>query len=366
MSDLQLLEQTQSRSLFDSMQTNDHEMVVYCNDNASGLRAIVAVHNTTLGPAMGGVRMWAYGSEVEALTDALRLSRGMTLKNALAGINVGGGKAVIIGDARQHKTEALLRRFGRFIHNLNGKYYTAEDVGMTAEDMIHVSQETPFVAGMPTFAGGSGDPGTMTAYGVYLGIKASIKHLTGSDALKGKRILVQGVGSVGADLTEHLREEDAEVFIYDIYPEVMQRIAQQTGAKPITQSEVYILDVDVYAPCALGATLNPETIPQLKCAIVAGSANNQLLEEERDAEALQERGILYAPDFLVNAGGIINVSMELETYNYERAKALTERIYDRTLENFAIAAEQNITTHQAALQMAQRRIDALGHNLLYR
>ncbi|MEL6653049.1 MAG: Glu/Leu/Phe/Val dehydrogenase dimerization domain-containing protein, partial [Bacteroidota bacterium] len=197
MSDLQLLEQTQSRSLFDSMQTNDHEMVVYCNDNASGLRAIVAVHNTTLGPAMGGVRMWAYGSEVEALTDALRLSRGMTLKNALAGINVGGGKAVIIGDARQHKTEALLRRFGRFIHNLNGKYYTAEDVGMTAEDMIHVSQETPFVAGMPTFAGGSGDPGTMTAYGVYLGIKASIKHLTGSDALKGKRILVQGVGSVG-------------------------------------------------------------------------------------------------------------------------------------------------------------------------
>ncbi|MEL7341636.1 MAG: Glu/Leu/Phe/Val dehydrogenase family protein, partial [Bacteroidota bacterium] len=215
-------------------------------------------------------------------------------------------------------------------------------------------------------AGGSGDPGIMTAYGVYLGIKASIKHLTGSDALKGKRVLVQGVGSVGADLTEHLRKEEAEVFIYDLYPEVMQRIAMQTGAKPISQSEVYTLDVDVYAPCALGATLNPDTIPQLNCAIVAGSANNQLFDEQRDAQALQDRGVLYVPDFLVNAGGIINVSMELETYNYERAKALTEKIYDRTLQNFALATEQNITTHQAALQMAQRRIDALGHNLLYR
>ncbi|MFK7922619.1 MAG: Glu/Leu/Phe/Val dehydrogenase [Bacteroidia bacterium] len=365
MSDLQLLEKKQSPSLFDSMQTYDHEMVVHCNDNASGLRAIVAVHNTTLGPAMGGVRMWNYASEAEAITDALRLSRGMTLKNALAGINVGGGKAVIIGDARKHKSEALLRRFGQFINNLNGKYYTAEDVGMTSEDMIHVHHETPFVTGMPAYAGGSGDPGTMTAYGVYLGIKASIKQLTGSDSLAGKRILIQGVGSVGADLAEYLAKEKAEIFIYDLYPSVMKAVVAKTGAKIIEKEAVYQMELDVFAPCALGASLNPDTIPQLNCAIIAGSANNQLLDEVSDAEALRERGILYAPDFLVNAGGIINVSLELEEYNYDRARQLTEKIYDRTLENFAIASNKNITTHQAALDMAQSRIDALGHNLLF-
>jgi len=366
MSDLQLFEKTVSPSLFDSMQTFDHEMVVHCNDNATGLRAIIAVHNTTLGPAMGGVRMWNYASNTEAITDALRLSRGMTLKNALAGINVGGGKAVIIGDARTQKTEGLLRRFGQFINNLNGKYYTAEDVGMTSEDMIHVHHETPFVTGMPDYAGGSGDPGIMTAYGVYLGIKASVKQLTGSDSLAGKRILIQGVGSVGADLAERLAKENAKLFIYDIYPSTMEKVAAKTGATIVEEEEVYRMDLDVFAPCALGAGLNPDTIPQLNCAIIAGSANNQLLDEVSDAIALHERGILYAPDFLVNAGGIINVSLELEGYNYERAKQLTEKIYDRTLENFAMASKRKITTHHAALNMAQSRIDTIGHNLLFR
>lgn len=365
MSGIQFFETKTESVVFDSLAKNNHELVLFCNDNATGLKAIIAVHNTTLGPAMGGLRMWPYPSEQAALTDVLRLSRGMTLKNSLAGINIGGGKAVIIGDARTRKSEAMIRRFAKFVHNLGGKYYTAEDVGMSTTDMDYIRMETPYVTGLPVERGGSGDPSPVTAYGVYLGMKASIKVLTGNDSLAGKKVLVQGVGHVGAHLVDYLVKENARVFIYDIYPDVLAQVAKKTGATVITEDQVYALPVDIYAPCALGATLNPDTIPMLQCAIINGAANNQLLDEVHDARLIQERGILYAPDFMVNAGGIINVSLELGTYNRDIAMRMTEKIYDTTLNIFRVANEQGITTHDAALRMAEARIRAVGNNLLF-
>ncbi|MEZ4829583.1 MAG: Glu/Leu/Phe/Val dehydrogenase [Bacteroidia bacterium] len=365
MSGIQFFETKTESVVFDALSQNNHELVLYCNDNATGLRAIIAVHNTTLGPAMGGLRMWSYISEQAALTDALRLSRGMTLKNALAGINIGGGKAVIIGDARTQKSEALIRRFAKFVHNLGGKYYTAEDVGMSTADMEYIRMETPYVTGLPVERGGSGDPSPVTAYGVYLGMKAAIKVQTGNDSLEGKKVLVQGVGHVGSYLVDHLVKENARGYIYDIYPDILAQVAKRTGASVITEDQVYTLPVDVYAPCALGATLNPETIPALNCAIVNGAANNQLLDEVRDGQALVQRGILYSPDFMVNAGGIINVSLELGAYSREVAMRMTEKIYDRTLSVYQMAGQQGITTHEAALRMAESRIRAVGNNLLF-
>ncbi|WNJ18039.1 Glu/Leu/Phe/Val dehydrogenase dimerization domain-containing protein [Pontibacter sp. G13] len=366
MSNVPLFEKEGSVEVFSEMASYDHEMIVHCHDRATGLKAIIAVHNTTLGPAMGGLRMWPYATEGEALTDALRLSRGMTLKNALAGINVGGGKAVIIGNARTDKTEAMLRRFGKFVHNLGGKYYTAEDVGMSEDDMEIIRTETPYVTGISQIRGGSGDPSPVTAYGTYLGMKAAMKKATGSDSLNGKRVLVQGVGHVGGYLVDHLVEEGAKVFIYDIYPQTLEAVSARTGATIISEEEVYTLPVDVYAPCALGGTLNPETIPQLNCMIVCGAANNQLLDEVRDAQDLKDRGILYAPDFMVNAGGIINVSLELEVYHRDLAMRKTERIYETAMKVFDLAGQADITTHEAALKLAEQRIAEIGHNLLYR
>lgn len=351
--------------IFPALSRHEHEMVLHCHDRATGLKAIIAIHNTTLGPAMGGLRMWPYASEAQALTDVLRLSRGMTLKNALAGLNIGGGKAVIIGDPRSQKNEALLRRFGRFLNNLNGKYYTAEDVGMTEADMYYISMETDFVVGTATEVGGSGNPSPVTAYGVYLGIKASMKTLTGSDSLNGKSVMVQGVGAVGSQLVQHLRKEHAKVYVFDIFEENYKHLAGDPGVEVVGQEDVYRLPVDVFAPCALGGVLNPHTIGQLQCAIVAGAANNQLLDEERDARLLQQKGILYAPDFMVNAGGIINVSLELGTYNRNMAMKLTERIYDTTQKIFKLAEEKGTTTHHTALTLAEERIQKVGHNLLY-
>ncbi|MCB0835192.1 MAG: Glu/Leu/Phe/Val dehydrogenase [Bacteroidetes bacterium] len=366
MSKEKVFEIQKTKGLFGRLGEYNHELVLYCNDNATGLKAIIAVHNTTLGPAMGGLRMWNYKSEEDALFDVLRLSRGMTLKNALAGINVGGGKAVIIGDARTQKNEYLLRRFGKFVNNLGGKYYTAEDVGMSAADMEFVGMETPYVTGMPVERGGSGDPSPVTAYGVYLGMKASLKYATGSDSLNGKKVLVQGVGHVGSYLVDHLVKENAKVFIYDIYPDTLAKVASRTGAEVITEEQIFTMPVDIFAPCALGGVLNPDTIPLLNCDIVAGAANNQLLDEIRDAEALKAREILYAPDFMVNAGGIINVSLELDVYNKDIAMRMTERIYETSLKTFNMAEENQITTHQAALQMANDRIQAVGQNMLFR
>lgn len=353
--------------LFDKLTTYDHEQVLFCNDNATGLRAIIAIHNTTLGPSLGGIRMWNYASDEEALTDVLRLSRGMTLKSSAAGLNLGGGKAVIIGDARTQKSEALIRRMGKFVNNLGGKYIAAEDVGMTERDMIDVRAETPHVTGLPEFAGGSGNPSPITAYGVYVGMKAAMKHQTGSDSMEGKRVIVQGAGSVGRGLIELLAKEGAEILVYDIYQPSLDAVAKAHKVTIISAEEVYTTQADVYAPCALGGTVNPDTISQLNCSIVAGAANNQLLDEVRDGQALIDRGIIYAPDFVINAGGVINIIQEVEGVAYSKARALSmcDRIYDTTLNILKTADSSGITPHEAALKIAQARIDAIGHNRLF-
>ncbi|MFK7969825.1 MAG: Glu/Leu/Phe/Val dehydrogenase dimerization domain-containing protein [Bacteroidia bacterium] len=355
-------------SLFGPIAQNDHELVLFCQDNYTGLKAIIAVHNSTLGPGLGGIRMWPYKTDQEALTDVLRLSRGMTFKASAAGLNLGGGKAVIIGDARKIKNEAFMRRMGRFVHNLNGKYICAEDVGMTVQDMGWVREETPFVTGIPQSMGGSGDPSPVTAYGVYMGMKAAMNRVSGSDSMTGKRVIVQGVGSVGRNLVELLRKEDATVLIHDIHQASLEKVAANTGAQIIGADDVYTTPADVYAPCALGATVNPDTIPQLDVAIIAGAANNQLLDEARDGQALKDKGILYAPDFVINAGGLINISQEVagQAYSRDRAIEMTEVIYDTTLRIFDLSQSEGLTPHAAAQQVAEKRVADLGHNRLYR
>lgn len=263
------------------MTTTDHEQLVFCQDNATGLKAIIGIHNTTLGPALGGTRMWMYNNEAEAINDVLRLSRGMTYKNSLAGLNLGGGKAVIIGDSRTQKNEAFFRRFGKFVNSLGGKYITAEDVGISPQDMTWVNMETNHVAGLP---GKSGDPSPVTAYGVYVGMKAAAKAQYGSDSLSGKKVAVQGVGHVGQYLVEHLTKEGAEVYISDIHEATLKNVADKFGTKVVGLNDIYDLDMDIYAPCALGATINDETLSRLKCSIIAGAANNQLKKMKKFME----------------------------------------------------------------------------------
>ncbi len=343
------------------MSLHNHEQVVFCNDNETGLKAIVAIHNTVLGPSLGGTRMWAYKNEMEALTDALRLSRGMTYKSAVAGLNLGGGKAVIIGDSKTQKNEALMRRFGKFINSLSGKYITAEDVGISTKDMEYIKMETDFVSGLPENMGGSGDPSPVTAYGVYLAMKASANEKWGNDSLAGKKVVVQGIGHVGESLVSYLVKDGAKVFINDINQERLAVVAKETGASVIDSGKLYDLDMDIYAPCALGATVNTDTLNRLKCSIICGSANNQLSDENIHGNMVIEKGILYAPDFVANAGGIINVYYELEGgYNRERALAHAEKIYQTTLNIFKTAKEQNIPTYMAANRLAEKRIADIG------
>jgi leucine dehydrogenase len=333
-----------------------HEQVVFCQDKETGLKAIIAIHDTTLGPALGGTRMWNYENESDALKDVLRLSRGMTFKAAITGLSLGGGKAVIIGDARTQKNQALMRKFGEFVNGLSGRYITAEDVGMSTIDMEYVKMETNHVTGIPVEMGGSGDPSPVTAYGVYMGMKASAKFKWGSDNLSGKKVLVQGVGHVGENVVKHLTEDGAIVLINDINEDNLKRVSEKYNCEIVLGSSVYDLDIDIYSPCALGATLNDETIPLLKCEIVAGAANNQLEEELKHGQALKDLNIVYAPDFLINAGGLINVYSELSVYNRERALEQTRKIYDTTLQILIKAESENITTHDAALQLAKERI----------
>lgn len=342
--------------VFGQLSFDNHEQVVFCNDKDTGLRAIIGIHNTVLGPALGGTRMWNYASEWEALNDALRLSRGMTFKSAITGLNLGGGKAVIIGDARTQKTPALMRKFGEFVHSLSGKYITAEDIGMDTEDMDIVREVTPYVTGISESKGGAGNPSPITAYGVFMGMKAAAKFKYGSDDLDGKKVLVQGIGHVGESLVEHLKNEGAHVLISDINPERLEWVSKKYNAT-IYIGDVYNADVDIYAPCALGATINDETIDRIKASIIAGAANNQLSDEKIHGRMLQEKGIIYAPDFLINAGGIINVYAELEGYDKKEIIRKTENIYNTTLEILKKAESKNITTHNAALQIAQQRID---------
>lgn len=351
---------TAQQEVLGQMSLHNHEQVLFCNDNNTGLKAIIAIHNTVLGPALGGTRMWNYASEQEALTDVLRLSRGMTYKSAVAGINLGGGKAVIIGDPKKIKTEALLRSYGKFIDSLGGKYITAEDVSMNSKDMEIIHQETDYVTGLPENMGGSGDPSPVTAMGVWMGMKASAKEAYGNDSLEGKKIIVQGLGNVGRHLIEYLAKENAQLFVFDIDEEKVKSIAKKYKAKVLSADEVYTTDADIYAPCALGATVNSRTLEQLKVKIICGSANNQLENEDVHGRMLEEKGILYAPDFVVNAGGIINVYYELEGYNRERALSHAERIYDTTTRIFEISKKEKLPTYLAANHLAEERINAIA------
>lgn len=304
--------------------------------------------------------MWNYTSEQEALTDVLRLSRGMTYKSSLAGLNLGGGKAVIIGDSRTQKNEALFRRFGRFVDSLAGRYITAEDVGISTRDIEWVALETEHVAGKPEYLGGSGDPSPVTAFGVYMGMKAAAKEQYGSDSLSGKKVVVQGVGSVGEELVRHLVKENAEVTITDIWKEKVTELVNELGVKACEPNAVYDQPMDIYAPCALGATVNDETLEKLSCSVIAGAANNQLANEVIHGDAVRQKGILYAPDYLVNAGGIINCYWEVIGYNREAAMTQTTEIYDTTLRIFKKSSEENIPSYLAANALAEARIDAIG------
>lgn len=341
--------------IFKYMEKYDYEQLVFCQDQTSGLKAIIAIHDTTLGPALGGVRMWPYETEDQAVEDALRLARGMTYKNAAAGLNLGGGKTVIIGDPSKDKNEEMFRALGRFIQGLNGRYITAEDVGTTESDMDLIHEETNYVTGIsPTF-GSSGNPSPVTAYGVYLGMKASVKEAFGSDSLKGIRVAVQGLGNVAYALCEYLHQEGAELIVTDINKLAIERVVKDFGAKAVQPNEIYTQEVEVFSPCALGAIINDETIPQLKAKVIAGSANNQL-KESRHGNVLHEMGIVYAPDYVINAGGVINVADELYGYNRERAMKRVETIYDSLTKIYAISKEKNIPTYLAANKLAENRI----------
>ena len=343
--------------VFENMQNRGHEEVVFCNDKETGLKAIIAVHNTTIGPALGGCRMWKYESEADALKDVLRLSRGMSYKAAIAGLNLGGGKAVIIGDSKIEKNEILFRSFGRFVQGLAGRYITAEDVGTSVKDMEWVRMETRYVTGISRALGGSGDPSPVTALGTCSGIKATVKKHLGKDSLYDLKIAVQGLGHVGYHLCRYLHREGAKLFVTDIHNESIKRVVDEFGAHVIGMDEIYDAEIDIYAPCALGATLNNDTIPKLKCSIVAGAANNQLKKEDIHAQMLKDRGILYAPDYAINAGGLINVANEIEGYNRERAfTQAKEGIYDTLMKIYQESEDDNVTTHMAALKVAKKRI----------
>ncbi|MBJ7881228.1 Glu/Leu/Phe/Val family dehydrogenase [Gelidibacter salicanalis] len=341
--------------VFGQLSFDNHEQIVFCNDKDTGLKAIIGIHNTVLGPALGGTRMWNYANEWEALNDVLRLSRGMTFKSAITGLNLGGGKAVIIGDAKTQKTPELMRKFGEFVHSLSGKYITAEDVGMTTEDMDTVREVTPYVTGISESKGGSGNPSPITAYGVFMGMKAAAKYKFGSDVLAGKSVFVQGIGNVGEALVGYLVKEGAKVTITDLSEERLHTVSNKYGVAIYKGNDLYNEAMDIYAPCALGATINDETINKIKAQVIAGAANNQLAED-RHGVMLQEKGIVYAPDFLINAGGIINVYAELENYDKQEIIRRTENIYNTTLEILKRAAANGATPNVAALNTAKERI----------
>lgn len=337
----------------------DHEEIIFCQNKNVGLKAIIAIHNTTLGPALGGTRMWPYANDEEALVDVLRLSKGMTYKAACAGLNLGGGKAVIIGDPKKDKSEGLFRAFGAYINSLNGKYITAEDVGTTVRDMEYIFMETPFVTGIPVAFGGSGDPSPYTAHGVLMGIKASVKERLGAQSLKGVRVAVQGLGQVGANLVEFLVKEEAEVVVADIDKDKVRRLSDKYRLQTTDPQSIVTSECDVFAPCALGAVINDTTIGSLRCKIIAGGANNQLAEY-RHGDYLLELGILYAPDYVINAGGLMNVFVELEGYSSDRAFEKTTQVYDNLQRVFEIAKKEHISTNRAADRMAESRIQQIG------
>jgi leucine dehydrogenase len=333
-----------------------HERVLVCSNEQAGLRALVAIHSTVLGPGLGGVRMWPYASGEEAWIDVLRLARGMTYKAALAGVNLGGAKAVILGDPKSDKTEILLRSFGRFVDSLGGDYITAEDVGTDTADMEIIAGETRWVTGLPEDRGGSGDPSPVTARGVLHGLRASAQWIWGTPTLAGKRVAIQGLGSVGGHLAGYLADEGAQLVGCDLDPVAAAAARDRHGVEIVDTEAIYDVEADFFAPCALGAILNPATIPRLQAKVVAGGANNQLDDPERDGAALAARGVLYAPDFVINAGGLVNVYNEHIGYVRERALRMTERIFDTTIEVFERARRDGIPTWLAADRLAEARI----------
>ena len=335
-------------AVFNLPSFDNHEHVAFFSDEESGLKSIVAIHDTTLGPAVGGCRMWNYASDEEAITDVLRLSRGMTYKNAVAGLAMGGGKSVIIGDAKKDKSPELFRAFGRSIHSLGGRYYSAEDVGINTQDIMIAHQETPYMAGLE---GKSGDPSPFTALGTYLGIKAAVKHQLNKDSIQGLTVAIQGLGHVGYHLCRHLHDAGAKLIVTDLSQEALARVAHEFNAKIVGLDEIYHQDVDIYAPCALGATINDQTIDIIKASIIAGCANNQLAEAHH-GEMLRNRGILYAPDYVINAGGIINVSFD-DNYDVEKSTAKVERIYDTLLCIFQQAQTLSCQTSIIADELAR-------------
>ena len=345
---------------FESIELRDHEQVVFCSDKTTGLKGIIAIHNTVLGPALGGLRMWPYKSDEEAIDDVLRLSHGMTYKAAISGLNLGGGKAVIIGDPRTMKSEAFFRSFGRFVEGLGGRYITAEDVGTSVRDMEWIRQETKFVTGIRS-RGGSGDPSPFTAYGVYHGMKAAAKKAYGSDSLGGKVIAVQGAGNVAGYLIDHLMKEEARVIVTDIYDDKVKIITDKhAGISVVEPDEIYDVECDIFSPAALGGSVNDSTIDRIKAKIVAGAANNQLKDELRHAQGLKERGILYVPDYVINAGGLINVYVELEGYSEQRALHMAEGIYDIVTNIINRAEEDDVLTVVASNKLAEQRMSTIG------
>lgn len=341
------------------MEQMEHENLLFFNDKETGLKGFIGIHDTTLGPSLGGCRIWNYKNESDAIWDVLRLSRGMTFKSAISGINLGGGKAVIISDNKEQRTEKFWKKFGENVETLGGKYITAEDVGTSTQEISYISQMTKHVAGKAIEAGGTGDPSPFTAYGVFLGLKASAKEAFGSDDLTGRKVAVQGIGHVGGYLVKHLTEAGAKVYITDINQENLKKVAETTGAEVVETDAIYDLDVDIYSPCALGATVNSDTISRLKCAVIAGAANNQLADEDIHGHMLMDRGIIYAPDFLINAGGVINCYREVKNLTEKETQTYIDDIYNKTLQIFARAKEDKVPTQEAAIRIAMDRINSV-------
>lgn len=345
--------------IFETLATMGHEQVVFCHNKDAGLKAIIAIHNTVLGPALGGLRMWNYKTEAEALNDVLRLSRGMSYKAAVAGLSLGGGKGVIIGDPSKDKSEALFRAFGRFVNSLNGRYITAEDVGIDVNDMEYVLKETDYVTGVHQVHGGSGDPSPFTAFGTLQGLMASLNAKFGDEDVGKYSYAVQGTGHVGMEFVKLLREQGAKVFVTDINKDAVQQCVDEYGCEAVGLDDIYDVNADVYSPCALGGTVNEATLPRLKCKVICGAANNQLATDAI-GEELEARGILYAPDYAVNAGGLMNVSLEIDGYNRERAMRMMRTIYYNLGKIFQIAARDKIATFRAADRLAEDRIATIG------
>ena len=344
--------------ILEQMGAEGHEQLVVVSDAGSGLKAIIAIHDTTLGPACGGTRIWPYKSEQEAIWDALRLSRAMTYKSAAADLPLGGGKGVIIADSHKGKTEALLRAYGRFVDTLGGRYLTTTDIGSTGRDMEYIKQETDYVVGLPTTAGGSGDTSVMTGLGVYMGMKACAKEAWGTDSLTGKTVAMQGFGKVATHTAHHLMKEEAKLVVTDVYDGALER-ARDLGLTVVEPDDIYGVDCDIFAPCALGGVINPNTIPRLKCKVVAGGANNQLLSDA-DGEELHRLGIIYGPDYILNSGGIINAEAEIgREYNPDRAREKTERIYGIMKKVIARSKREEIPTAKAADYLAEDRLSSV-------